>query len=43
MVAEPLTEKATVTEKGAVLLGNYVACDAFDESRPLRVVRKSVV
>ena len=38
MVAEPLTEKATVTEKGAVLLGNYVACDAFDESRPLRVV-----
>ena len=38
MVAEPLTEKATVTERGAVLLGNYVACDAFDESRPLRVV-----
>jgi putative mRNA 3-end processing factor len=33
-----LAEKATVTEKGAVLLGNYVACDAFDESKPLRVV-----
>ncbi len=30
--------KAAVTAKGAVLLGNYVACDAFDESMPLRVV-----
>jgi len=30
--------KATVTAKGAVLLGKYVACDAFDETRPLRVV-----
>jgi len=30
--------KADVTDKGAVLLGKYVACDAFDESMPLRVV-----
>ena len=27
-----------VTQRGAVLLGNSVACDAFDETRPLRVV-----
>lgn len=27
-----------VTQRGAVLLGNSVACDAFDENRPLRVV-----
>jgi putative mRNA 3-end processing factor len=33
-----LSLKASVTEKGAVLLGNSVACDAFDEGRPLRVV-----
>ena len=30
--------KADVTTKGAVLLGKYVACDAFNESMPLRVV-----
>jgi len=30
--------KATVTTKGAILLGTYAACDAFDETRPLRVV-----
>jgi len=30
--------KASVTEKGAVLLGKHVACDGFDETRPLRVV-----
>jgi len=30
--------KATVTRKGAVLLGKHVACDAFDETRPIRVV-----
>ena len=30
--------KADVTLKGAVLLGKYVACDAFNESMPLRVV-----
>lgn len=33
-----LSLKATVTQKGAVLLGKYVACDAFDETKPLRVV-----
>jgi len=30
--------KAGVTERGAVLLGKHVACDGFDEVRPLRVV-----
>lgn len=30
--------KVTVTSKGAVILGKYVACDAFDASVPLRVV-----
>jgi putative mRNA 3-end processing factor len=30
--------KATITDNGAVLLGKYVACDAFEKSRPLRVV-----
>ncbi|MEM3623611.1 MAG: MBL fold metallo-hydrolase [Candidatus Bathyarchaeia archaeon] len=30
--------KAAITPRGAVLLGNYVACDAFDETKPLRVV-----
>jgi putative mRNA 3-end processing factor len=30
--------EAGVTERGAVLLGNYVACDAFDEKKPLRIV-----
>ena len=33
-----LSLKATVTHKGAVLLGKNVACDAFDESKPLRIV-----
>jgi putative mRNA 3-end processing factor len=33
-----LSAKATVTQRGAVLLGNSVACDAFEENRPLRVV-----
>jgi putative mRNA 3-end processing factor len=27
-----------VTQNGAILLGNSVACDAFDKTRPLRVV-----
>ena len=27
-----------VTQRGAILLGDSVACDAFDETRPLRVV-----
>jgi len=30
--------KATVTEKGAILLGKYVACDAHEEGKPIRVV-----
>lgn len=30
--------KATITRRGAVLLGKHVACDAFDESERLRVV-----
>jgi len=30
--------KATVTEKGAILLGEYVACDAHEEGKPIRVV-----
>jgi putative mRNA 3-end processing factor len=33
-----LSAKAIVTQRGAVLLGDSVACDAFDETRPLRVV-----
>lgn len=33
-----LSEKATISSKGAVLLGKYVACDAFEESKPLRIV-----
>ena len=30
--------KASITKKGAVLLGKYIACDGFDKDRPLRVV-----
>lgn len=30
--------KADVTGKGAILLGKSVACDGFDEPRPIRVV-----
>jgi putative mRNA 3-end processing factor len=33
-----MLSKATVTTNGAVLLGKHVACDAFDETRPIRVV-----
>ncbi len=33
-----LSLKATITQKGAVLLGKNVACDAFEETRPIRVV-----
>jgi len=33
-----LSIKATITPRGAVLLGKHVACDASDESKPLRVV-----
>ncbi|MEM2780171.1 MAG: MBL fold metallo-hydrolase [Candidatus Bathyarchaeia archaeon] len=33
-----LSGKASITEQGAVLLGKSVACDAFEDSKPLRVV-----
>ena len=33
-----MSGKAEVSERGAVLLGDSVACDAFDANRPLRVV-----
>jgi putative mRNA 3-end processing factor len=33
-----LSAKAMITQRGAILLGNSVACDAFDENRPLRIV-----
>jgi putative mRNA 3-end processing factor len=33
-----LFSNASVTQRGAVLLGESVACDAFDTKRPLRVV-----
>jgi len=33
-----VNEKASITERGAVLLGKHVACDAYNETRPIRVV-----
>jgi putative mRNA 3-end processing factor len=33
-----LIDTASVTHRGAILLGNLVACDAYAENRPLRVV-----
>jgi len=30
--------KASISEKGAVLLGRHVACDSYDDTRSLRVV-----
>ncbi|MCS7113813.1 MAG: MBL fold metallo-hydrolase [Nitrososphaerota archaeon] len=33
-----LSTKASITAKGAVLLGKHVSCDAFEASMPLRVV-----
>ena len=33
-----MAERAQVAKNGAVLLGSSVACDAFDDSRPLRIV-----
>ncbi len=33
-----MTLKASVSERGAVLLGRSVACDSYDINRPLRVV-----
>ena len=29
---------ATVNAKGAVLLGKHIACDGFDNNKPIRVV-----
>ena len=31
-------ERAKVAKNGAVLLGDSVACDAFDDKAPLRIV-----
>lgn len=36
--AKELSLRAQVTKNGAVLLGDSVACDAFCEDRPLRIV-----
>jgi len=33
-----LSSRASVTDRGAVLLGKSVACDAFEDAKPLRVV-----
>jgi len=33
-----MNQKATITQKGAIILGKHVACDAYDENTPLRVV-----
>jgi putative mRNA 3-end processing factor len=33
-----MSVEASVNEKGAILLGKHVACDSYDEKRPLRVV-----
>jgi len=33
-----MLSKAGVSERGAIFLGKYVACDAFNEERPLRIV-----
>jgi putative mRNA 3-end processing factor len=33
-----MPEKATIDNKGAILLGKHVACDSFAHERPLRVV-----
>jgi putative mRNA 3-end processing factor len=33
-----LSARATVTDRGAVLMGRNVACDAFEPNKPLRVV-----
>ena len=33
-----LTAKASVTPRGAILLGDSIACDAYHKNRPLRVV-----
>jgi len=33
-----MRSKATVTKRGAILLGKYVACDGLSEATPLRVI-----
>ena len=33
-----IQSKANVTKLGAILLGKHVACDAYNENRPIRVV-----
>ena len=33
-----MQEKATITANGAVLLGKHLACDAYEETKPLRAV-----
>ena len=35
---EHFQSNATVTKLGAILLGKHVACDAYEEARPIRVV-----
>ena len=37
-MSPPLSGKASVTQKGAILLGKHLTCDAHDETRPLRIV-----
>jgi putative mRNA 3-end processing factor len=36
--SEQVKENAKVTHRGAILLGNNVACDAYEANRPLRIV-----
>ncbi len=38
MMVLVLSLKASVTHRGAIQLGKNIACDSFDETRPLRVV-----
>jgi putative mRNA 3-end processing factor len=33
-----MPEEAAINSKGAILLGKSIACDSFDDTRPLRVV-----
>lgn len=38
MMVPALSLKASVTNRGAIQLGENTACDSFDETRPIRVV-----
>jgi len=38
LVVPKLLLPADITKKGAILLGKHIACDAHEDSRPLRVV-----